>query len=164
MIRALYFLSYDFLPVDIVLCRVTCFTWNTNFRPAASRGEAIHFNPYLLRLNYSAVFHVKPLPDCIPTKPTFHVKHRTPLYDAHSNPPRFTWNMENLVQTSRNITLTSHDCQATQPTLWGTGEQETRWQTLSQFSAYLHAPPIPRNKPYGFQRICGIRANAFYKA
>ena len=145
-----------------MLCRVTCFTWNTNPRPATSRGETIHFNPYLLRLNYPTVFHVKPLPDCIPTKPTFHVKHRTPLYDAYSNPPCFTWNMENLVQTSRNITLTSHDCQATQPTLWGTGEQETGWQTLSQFSAYLHAPPIPRNKPYGFQRICGIRANAFY--
>jgi len=108
--------------------------------PAASRGETIHFNPYRLHLNYPTVFHVKPLPHCAPTKPTFHVKHHTPLYDAHSNPPRFTWNMENLVQTSRNITLTSHDCQATQPTLWGTGEHETGWQTLSQFSAYLYAP------------------------
>ena len=58
--------------------------------PATSRGEAIHFNPCLLRLNYPAVFHVKPLPHCAPTKPMFHVKHRTPLYDAHSNPPRFT--------------------------------------------------------------------------
>ena len=29
---------------------------------------------------------------------------------------------------------------------------------------FVCAPPIPRNKPYGFQRICGIRANAFYKA
>jgi len=58
--------------------------------PAASRGEAIHFNPYLLHLNYPTVFHVKPLPHCTPTKPMFHVKHRTPLYDAYSNPPRFT--------------------------------------------------------------------------
>ena len=59
-------------------------------QPATSRGEAIHFNPYLLHLNYPAVFHVKPLPHCTPTKPMFHVKHRTPLYDAYSNPPRFT--------------------------------------------------------------------------
>ena len=28
---------------------------------------------------------------------------------------------------------------------------------------FVCALPIPRNKPYGFQRICGIRANAFYK-
>ena len=58
--------------------------------PATSRGEATHFNPYLLHLNYPTVFHVKPLPHCTPTKPMFHVKHRTPLYDAYSNPPRFT--------------------------------------------------------------------------
>lgn len=45
-----------------------------------------------------------------------------------------------LVQTSGNITLTSHNCQAAQPTLWGIGEHETGWQTLSQFSAYLYAP------------------------
>ena len=63
---------------------------NTNFRPAPSRGEAIHFNRYLLRLNYPAMFHVKPLPHCAPTKLTFHMKHRTPLYDAYSNPPLFT--------------------------------------------------------------------------
>ena len=38
------------------------------FATAASRGEAIHFNRYLLRLNYPAVFHVKPLPHYAPTK------------------------------------------------------------------------------------------------
>ena len=70
--------------------RVRCFTWNANPRPAPSRGEAIHFNRYRLRLNYPTVFHVKPLPHCAPTKPMFHVKHRTLLHDAYSNPPRFT--------------------------------------------------------------------------
>ena len=105
--------------------RVRCFTWNADPRPAPSRGEAIHFNRYLLRLNYSVVFHVKPLSHCAPTKLTFHVKHHTPLYDAHSNPPCFTWNMENLVQTP--------------------GKRNPAPRQLK------HAPPILRNKLSGFK-------------
>ena len=55
---------------------------------------------------------------------TFHVKHwETDLNTRETQPG-----------------LTSHNRQPDQPTLWGIGEHETGWQTLSQFSAYLYAP------------------------
>ena len=54
-----------------------------NPHPTTSRGETVHFNPYLLRLNYPAVFHVKPLPHYAPTK-------------------RFTWNTEKHSNTRKH--------------------------------------------------------------
>ena len=77
----------------------------------------------------------------------FHVKHGEPSSNIEEHNPDFP-------------RLPSHSTNSL-------GNRRTRnWMAdlKSIQRLFVCAPPVPRNKPYGFQRICGIRANAFYKA
>ena len=157
-------MSCDFLLVDIALCRVTCFTWNANptRQPVGERQYTSTPIAYTSTIRPCFTWNHSRIARPPNLRFTWNITPRFTTPTATRRVSRETWEpSSNIEEHNPDFPrLPSHSTNS----LGNRGARNWMADLKPIQRLFVCAPLIPRNKPYGFQRICGIRANAFYKA